>query len=445
MMRDVDYIISGGYVLTMVEGASAIRNGAVAVSDGKIIDVGGEKEIAQRYNPKAAAGGRNKAVLPGLINAHTHAAMVYFRGIADDLPLKEWLEQHIWPAEGKWLSDEFVGDATELACCEMLQGGVTTFNDMYFFGDSSAHASKRMGMRAVLGAGVLDFPSVAARNADEYIKKAEVFIRNWLGDELITPSIAPHAPYTCSPETYMKAKRAAERYGVPLHTHLSETQYEVSEAMRKYGKPPVKLLDEIGFLDTNVVAAHCVWVDEEEIGIMAKRGTGVAHCIESNLKLASGIAPVVSMLRHGVNVALGTDGAASNNDLDIFSEMAFSARVHKSMSGDPTAINAFTALSMATSSGARVLGMHDKIGTLEIGKAADIVVVDLNKPHLSPFYDIYSLIVYSMRSTDVESVMVNGRLVVDRGKFLPKDEQEIMDKARWWKDRIADIEQTGKS
>ncbi|MBF0459332.1 MAG: amidohydrolase [Nitrospirae bacterium] len=436
-MPDCDYVISGGYVLTMVDSVPPLRHGAVAVNAGKIIDIGDEKTIAGRYNPKTVIGGSNKAVLPGLVNAHTHAAMVYFRGIADDLPLKEWLEEHIWPAERKWLSDEFVGDATELACCEMLKAGVTTFNDMYFFGGSSARAAKRMGMRAVLGAGVLDFPTAAAHNANEYIAKAEQFIKDWLGDELITPSIAPHAPYTCSPETYMKAKRTARRYGVPLHTHLSETQFEVGDIKKKYGKPPVELLDEIGFLDETVVAAHCVWVNTKEIGILAKRGVGVAHCIESNLKLASGIAPVVSMLNSGVNVALGSDGAASNNDLDIFSEMAFSARVHKSMSGDPTAINAFSALSMATSTGAHVLGMGNKTGTLEIGKSADIIIVDLNKPHLTPFYDIYSLIVYSMRSPDVESVMVNGRLVVDGYKFIPKDEQEIMDKAVWWKEKIA--------
>ncbi|MBF0568721.1 MAG: amidohydrolase [Nitrospirae bacterium] len=435
-MPDCDYIVSGDYVLTMVDGTPPLRRGAVAVSAGKIVAIGDDKAIAAEYNPTTAVGGSGKAVLPGLINAHTHAAMVYFRGIADDLPLKEWLERHIWPAEGKWLSDEFVGDATELACCEMLKSGVTTFNDMYFFGDSSARAAKRMGMRAVLGAGVLDFPNASARNADEYIEKAEQFIKNWLGDDLITPSIAPHAPYTCSPATYMKAKRAAERYGVPLHTHLSETQHEVSEITKKYGKPPVELLEEIGFLDATVVAAHCVWVNDKEIEILAGRRTGVAHCIESNLKLAAGIAPVVSMLKKGVNVAFGSDGAASNNDLDIFSEMSFSARVHKAMSGDPTVINAFTALSMATSIGARVLGMGDKTGTLEVGKSADIVVVDLNKPHLAPFYDIYSVIVYSMRSPDVESVMVNGRLLVDRGKFIPKDEQEIMDKAWWWKDKI---------
>ncbi|MBF0516225.1 MAG: amidohydrolase family protein [Nitrospirae bacterium] len=436
-MRDVDYVVSGDYVLTMAEGVPPLRNGAVAVSGGKIIDIGEVSALSSLYNAKKRVGGGGKVVLPGLVNAHTHAAMVYFRGIADDLPLRQWLQEHIWPAEGKWLNDEFVYDATELACCEMLKAGVTTFNDMYFFGGSSARASKKMGMRAVLGAGVLDFPTAAARNADEYIEKAEQFIKDWLGDELITPSIAPHAPYTCSPDTYKKTKLVAERYGVPLHTHLSETQFEVSEAKKKYGKSPVELLDDIGFLDKTVVAAHCVWVSDNEIEILARTGTGVAHCIESNLKLASGIAPVVPMLKKGVAVALGTDGAASNNDLDIFSEMSFSARVHKAVSGDPTAINAFSALSMATSTGARVLGMQDKTGTIEIGKSADIVVADLDKPHLTPFYDIYSLIVYSMKSSDVESVMVNGKLLIDGGKYLHKDSHAIMDKARWWKNKIA--------
>ncbi|KWT91691.1 amidohydrolase [Candidatus Magnetominusculus xianensis] len=435
-MLDVDYIISGDYVLTMVDGMPPLRGAAIAVRNGKIVDIGDSKTIAYTYNPRKNIGGSGKAVLPGLINTHTHAAMVYFRGIADDLPLREWLEVHIWPAEGKWLSDEFVGDATELACCEMLKAGITTYNDMYFFGDSTASVTKKMGMRAVLGAGVLDFPTAAASNATEYIEHAERFIKDWLGDDLITPSIAPHAPYTCSPQTYMKAKQVAQRYGVPLHTHLSETQFEVDEAKKKYGKSPVELLDDIGFLDETVIAAHCVWVSGKEIEILAKRNTGVAHCIESNLKLASGIAPVVAMLKQGVAVALGTDGAASNNDLDVFSEMAIAARIHKAVSGDPTALNAITALTMATSTGAKVLGMGDKTGTLEAGKSADIIIVDLNKPHLTPFYDIYSLIVYSMKSLDVESVMVNGKLLVDGGKCLFMDEQEIMDKAVWWKNKV---------
>ncbi|MBF0319432.1 MAG: amidohydrolase family protein [Nitrospirae bacterium] len=436
VLQDVDYLISGGYVLTMVDGTPPLRDSALAVKDGKIVAIGDEKAMAGMYNPKTTIGGPTKAVLPGLINAHTHAAMVYFRGIADDLPLKEWLEGHIWPAEGKWLSEEFVGDATILACCEMLKAGITTYKDMYFFGDSSARAAKKMGMRAVLGAGVLDFPTSAARDADGHIAKAEIFIKDWLGDDLITPSIAPHAPYTCSPETYKKVKQVADRYGILLHTHLSETQFEVNQITKRYGKPPVELLEEIGCLDKNVVAAHCVWVSDNEIELLAKRNTGVAHCLESNLKLASGIAPVVSMLKKGVTVALGTDGAASNNDLDIFSEMAFAARIHKAISADPTAINARTALDMATTSGARVLGMEDKFGTLQAGKSADIVIVDLNKPHLTPFYDIYSLIVYTMKSSDVESVLVNGKLLVDGGKCLQCDEQEIMDKAVWWKNKI---------
>jgi 5-methylthioadenosine/S-adenosylhomocysteine deaminase len=414
-----------------------IRNGAVAVKDKKIVFVGTEEEVTEKYTSDTIIGGPGKVAFPGLINTHTHAAMVYFRGLADDMPLKVWLEEYIWPAEEKWLSPEFVADAVKLACLEMLKAGTTIFSDMYFYGDAVAASAKMAGMRAIVGAGILDFPSKTAKTADEYFSNAENFIRDWVGDELIIPGIAPHSPYACSPETMIRAGELSKKYHVPMHLHLSETAWEISEVTKRYGKKPVALLESIGVLDADVMAAHCVWVDDEEIEILASRNVGVAHCIESNLKLASGIAPLVKMLKAGVKVTFGTDGAASNNDLDLLSEMSTAAKIHKAVSGDPTALNAKQVLLMATRWGAEALGLGNITGSIEEGKAADIVLADLNKPHLLPLYDIYSHIIYSMKSSDIETVLINGKVVLNNGKLTTADESEILEKAREWGAKIS--------
>ncbi|MDA8339738.1 MAG: amidohydrolase family protein, partial [Nitrospiraceae bacterium] len=282
-MQPVDYIVCGDYILTMNEKMDLIRDGAIAVKDTKIVDVDISENIFKKYSSEKIIEGKGRVVLPGLINTHTHAAMVYFRGLADDLPLKDWLEKHIWPAENHWLGPEFILDAIELACLEMLKAGVTTYNDMYFFGDSAASATKNAGMRAVLGVGILDFPTASAKTTDEYFANAERFVNNWKGDELITPCIAPHATYTCGLDTLKRAKTMAEKFGVPLHIHLSETEWEIGEITSRYGKRPVEHLEDIGFLSERVLAAHCVWLDDNEIEILAKRNVGVSHCIESNL------------------------------------------------------------------------------------------------------------------------------------------------------------------
>ena len=435
-MISVDYIICGDYVLPMDESCSVVKDGAVAINGNKILEVGTSHEILSKYVSVNVIKGEGKIVLPGLINTHTHAAMVYFRGIADDLPLSEWLNNHIWPAENRWLGPEFISDAVELACLEMLKGGVTTYNDMYFFEDAAGEASKKIGMRAVLGSGILDFPSVSAKSADEYLDNAERFVNNWKGDELITPCIAPHALYTCSPETLRKSKEKADELNVPLHIHLSETEWEVGEILNKYKMRPVEHLENLGFLDKNVVAAHCVWVEDNEIRLLARRGVGVSHCMESNLKLASGFAPVAAMLAKGVRVSFGTDGAASNNDLNILSEMSTTAKVHKALSKNPTVLDAKTVVLMATRWGADVLGLGNKVGSIEKGKIADIIMVNLNKPHLTPLYNVYSHIVYAAMASDVETVMVNGKVVVDGRKLLTADESEIIYKARTWREKI---------
>ncbi|MGE5238561.1 MAG: amidohydrolase family protein [Chloroflexota bacterium] len=434
--ESADCIVCGEYVLTMNEALDVVRDGAVVVRGKTIEDVGEAESILSRYEASLVIEGQGRVVLPGLINTHTHAAMVYFRGLADDLPLREWLEEHIWPAENALLSPEFVGDAVELACLEMLRAGVTTYNDMYFFGDSAAAATKRMGMRAVLGVGILDFPSVGAATAGEYFDKARKFIGTWKGDELISPCIAPHAAYTCGPATLKSARALSEELDVPLHIHLSETEWEVKEIIARYGTRPVLHLEALGFLDEKVLAAHCVWVNGDEIETLVKRKVGVSHCIESNLKLSSGIAPVSQMIRSGVRVALGTDGAASNNDLNILGEMSTAAKIHKAMAHDPTVLDAKTVLTMATRWGAEVIGLGDRVGTLEKGKLADLVMIDLRKPHLTPLYNVYSHIVYSAMASDVATVIVNGRVVIDKGIHTSGREEDVLEKSAGWARKI---------
>jgi len=431
-----DYIIYGDYVVTVNTAMDIISNGAVAVKDNIIIAVGDATTLFKKYPAAKVLGGKGQLVMPGLVNTHNHAPMVYLRGIADDLPLKEWLEKHIWPKETKWLSPDFVSDATKLACLEMLQGGTTTFADMYFYCDAMARATKSVGLRAVLGETGFDFPTAAVKNLDEYFQRAEEFIQLWQDEALIKPSIAPHAPYTCCPETLKKVQHIAHKYNAPIQIHVAETEWEVQEIKSKYGKRPVEHLDAIGFLDVNVIAAHCVWLDPHEIEMLAKRKVGVAHCIESNLKLASGIAPVPAMLREGVKVGLGTDGGASNNDLNMFSEMATAAKVHKLFAKDPTVLDAKTAVLMATKWGAEVLG-YNNVGYLAPGALADIITLDLEQAHLLPLYNVYSHLVYAANVADVVNVMVNGEILLHNGKVISCDTQEILAKAHEWNRKIA--------
>lgn len=437
-MIEADIIIKADHVLTMDSGLTVIEKGAVAIKGGRIAAVGPGEDILEKYCSRKIIGGDGFVAFPGLVNTHTHSPMVFFRGFADDLPLKVWLEEHIWPAENQWLSAEFVGDAVELACLEMLKAGITLFNDMYFYGNAIASTAKRIGMRAVVGSGIVDFPSRTANNADEYLSNADAFIRTWKEDGLITPCVAPHSPYACSPDTLRRAKKLSEEHSVPVHIHLSETEWEVGELMTRYRARPVAFLDSLGFLDETVTAAHCIWVENEEIETLAKRRVGVSHCIESNLKLASGFAPVVSMLAKGVRVTFGTDGAASNNDLNILGEMATAAKVHKALTKDPTALNARQVMLMATRWGAESLRLGGITGSIGEGKAADIVIADMRKSHLTPLYDVYSHIVYSMSAADIDTVIVNGSVVLDRRTLTTADEAEIMDKAFEWGKRIRD-------
>jgi len=429
-LKKVDVIISGCSVLVMDDVFTLIEDGAIAVEGSKIAQIGSSQEIAEEFTSDRTILAKDKLAMPGLVNTHTHAPMVYFRGLADDLPLKEWLEQHIWPAEAKFVNPDFVREAVRLAAVEMIKSGTTVFCDMYFAEDSAARSVNEVGIRAVLGEGLLDFPTPISKNPQEGLKNSEKFISEWLEDELVIPAVAPHAPYTCSPELLKSAKKLADRYGLLLHIHLAEEKWEVEKIKQEQGMSPVEYLKNLGFLGDRTSAAHVNWVSEKDIEILAETGTGVCHNPQSNMKLATGFCPVSDMLKAGVKVGLGTDGASSNNDLDMFGEMATASMLQKAFKKDPSVLKAKEVVWMATRGGAQVLGLDDEIGSLEAGKKADIILIDLNRPHLVPLYDIYSHLVYAVNGADVETVLVNGRVVMEDRKMLTVDEDEIIERAR---------------
>jgi 5-methylthioadenosine/S-adenosylhomocysteine deaminase len=365
--------------------------------------------------------------MPGLVNSHTHAAMTCYRGMADDLPLMEWLNHFIFPAEAKSSGDQ-VYWSTLLACAEMIRSGTTTFCDMYLFEDRVAHAAKQAGMRALVGEVLYDFPSPHYGPIEKGLEFTESLIQFWQKDPLIRVAIEPHAAYTCSPDLLKSCRQMADRYGVPLIIHLSETQSEIEEVSIKYGKRPVDHLENLGLLSSSLIACHCVWLTEEEMDLLARREVRVVHNLESNLKLASGVAPVPELLSRGVVVGLGTDGCASNNNLDLFQEMDFVAKVHKAKRLDPTVMPAQTVLEMATLGGARVLGMEKEIGSLEVGKKADVIVLDMNRPHLQPVYNIVSQLVYSATGADVREVIIDGKIIMENRKLLTLDEEKILER-----------------
>ena len=430
----VDSIISADHLVTMDDSLGVIADGAVAVRDGVIAAIGPRSEIEGSYSAPSTYGGACRALMPGLVNTHTHAAMTLLRGLADDKPLKAWLEENIWPAEKKWLGEEFVRDGVRLACLEMLLSGTVAFADMYFFDDIAGEVAKEMGMRAHLFSGVIDFPTKTTSGADDCLRNAKNLIDRFRDDEMIRPAIGAHSAYSCSPDTLKKTAELARKHGVAFNIHLAETKWEAEEIKKRYGRSPVKHLDSIGFLGSDLIAAHCVWLDDDDIKILAERGVKVAHCIESNLKLASGIAPVHSMLRAGISVSMGTDGAASNNDLDMFGEMRTAALVHKAHCNDPTCMDAYTVMKMATVEGAKALGLK---GTLTPGAPADMVLINTARAHMTPTYNICSHLVYSAKSSDVDTVMVRGRVLVESGKLLKADEDDILDRAVAWARRIS--------
>ncbi len=430
-----DLMIRGGTILTIEDGRP-IENGAVVVAGDTIAFVGTAADGTKRFSATSQIDASGCVVMPGLINGHTHAAMSLFRGIADDLPLERWLSDYIFPAEKQNLDDDFVYWGTKLACAEMLLGGVTTFCDMYLFEDSAARAAKEMGMRGVLGEVLYDFDSPNYGSIEKGFAYTEAFIKKWQGDPLIVPSIQPHALDTCSPDLLTRAREISDQYGVRSIVHVAESKGNVEHVKKTHGKRSFAYLDELGVLNERFVALHAVWVSPEEIEIMRERAVCVVTNPESNMKLASGWAPVNDYLARGIVVGLGTDGCASNNDLDLFGEMDTLAKLHKVYDEDPTHMGARTVIEIATQKGARALGLGDLTGTLAAGKRADIIVVDFNKPHLTPVYNPYSHLVYAAKSTDVRDVVVNGELLVRDGRLTKADIAEIMAKGRELAERV---------
>lgn len=419
-----DLIIQGGIILTMVEGRKPVEQGYVRIGGGRIISV--EQGEAGACGWKTIDA-RNGIVLPGLVNAHAHTAMTLFRGFADDLSLAEWLFDKIFPAEARFLDPETVHWGTLLGCLEMIASGTTCVSDGYFYQDAAMEAFLKSGLRALVAQGVIDFPAPGIAHPEENILLGRAFLERWAGSSRrVTPGLFCHSPVTCSENTLYKAMEASREYGVPLQIHLSETTAEVEEIVRRTGERPVFYLDRIGVLGDNLIGAHGIHLDDNEIELLAYRGTRLVHVPESNMKLASGSARIQDLLNAGVRVGLGTDGCASNNNLDLLQEMDTAAKAAKVFGGDPTHLGAEAALRMATLGGASVLGLDKKIGTLEPGKRADIVVVDLDRPHLQPLYNPFSALVYSATGADVRHVVVDGKVLMEDRLFTTLDPDEIM-------------------
>lgn len=421
----VDLIVAGEIVVTSDEARPTIERGAVAVADGRIIAVDSETEIAAAYDAEVALPGEGMVLMPGLINGHSHVPMVLFRGLADDLTLEDWLTHFIFPAEVELVDDDFVQVGESLGCWEMIKGGTTTFLDMYYRPDTAASVVTAAGLRAVIAPALFDTPSPGHGGWDDAFAAAVDFITRWRGRPRIVPAVAPHALYTVGPDNLPAAMAAARELDVPLTTHLAETWTEVETIRERYGVRPVQHLEDLGLLDPRLIAAHVVWADEAEVNLLAQRGVGVIHNPTSNLKLASGVAPIPAMLRAGVKVGLGTDGAASNNNLDMWREMHLAALIHKGVSLDPMVVPARTAVHMATLGGAQALGLGDQIGALTVGRRADLIQVRLTEPHLIPRYDIFSHLVYAARADDVDTVVVDGQIVMHGRRVLTLDEAAI--------------------
>lgn len=422
----VDMIVYGDYVLTMQAEKPLIEAGAVAVSGGKIIAVGPAEDINLRYSASNILNGENKVLMPGLVNGHTHTAMVLFRGMADDLPLMTWLQDYIFPAEGRYVDAALVEAGTKLACWEMIRGGVTSFVDMYFYPDVIADVAVACGLRATVAAPMIDFPSPGFKGWDDSFEAGVAFATRWKGKHArITPALAPHAPYTVSEAHLNAAFSAAKALDVPVSIHVAEDQSEVDYITKKYGKSSIDLLAGLGMLEQQTIAAHVVWPTDDDITRLAGSRAGAIHNPTSNMKTGAGFSPVAKMLKAGVSVGLGTDGAASNNDLDLWQEMRMAALIHKGKSGDPTQISAFDAINMATRMGARASGLGEKVGMLEAGMQADMIQVSLDSPRFDPVYNVVSHLVYVAKSTDVVTSIVEGRVLMEDGMVKTVDIETV--------------------
>lgn len=447
MQKTVDLIISPRWILPVIPQDSVLEHHAVVIHEGKIVDICAQAQLAERYLASEELVLSDQVLMPGLINLHTHAAMSLMRGMADDLSLMPWLEQHIWPAEHQFVSPQFAYDGTLLACAEMLSGGTTTFNDMYFFPESTIQASTKIGMRAHVGLVVLEFASNYAVDASRYIEQGTAIRDAYKAEPLVSFSFAPHAPYTVTDDTLMQINVLAEQLDMGLHTHMQETMHEVKESQSRYGLTPLKRFANLGLLNSRVVLAHCVHLSEADKQLIAEYGCHIAHCPTSNLKLASGIAPIVACAALGINIGIGTDGAASNNRLDMFAEMRMAALLAKGQSGDATAVSAHRALEMATINGAKALGLEHLVGSIEIGKMADMTAIKLTDFNLQPHFDVASHLVYVVGREHVTHTWVAGELKYHKpegsaGVFSDVEPHDVLQIAQTWQRKLVNYATT---
>ena len=434
-----DLLIEAGFVVPVVPHGVVLEHHAVAVTGGRIVAVLPVPEARSRFAPRETVSRPDAALIPGLVNAHTHNPMTLLRGVADDLPLKVWLQQHIWPIEAAVIGPDFVADGITLAIAEMLRGGTTCVNENYFFPDVQAATYKRHGFRARVGLPVIDFPTAWAASDDEYFDKADEVHDQWRDDALIATAFAPHAPYTVNDANFERVRMLADQLDIPVHLHLHETAQEVEQSLEKHGQRPIARLDRLGLVNERLIAIHMTQLTEAEMHLCAERGVSVVHCPESNLKLASGFCPACALERAGVNLAVGTDGCASNNDLDMFSETRTAALLAKAVAQDAAALDAFSALRAATLGGAKAIGFDDRVGSIEPGKEADLVCVDLSELETQPLHHVLSQLVYATGRQQVSDVWIAGRRKLDRRELVDIDTAAVIANARQWRARIATI------
>ncbi|WJW76661.1 TRZ/ATZ family hydrolase [Thiohalobacter sp. IOR34] len=442
-MQAIDTLIKARWIIPVEPDHRVLEEHALAIDEGRILDVLPAGTASERYRAETRIELPQHALIPGLVNAHTHAAMSLLRGLADDLPLMTWLNEHIWPAEQRWINEEFIHDGSQLAIAEMLRGGITCFNDMYFFPEVTARVAAAAGMRTCVGLILIDFPTAYAAGPDDYLDKGLVLHDEYRNDPLIHTAFAPHAPYTVSDGPLQRLRVLADELDIPIHMHVHETRDEVHQSLQQHGRRPLQRLDDLGLLSPALTAVHMTQLQDEEIEHAAATGIRVVHCPESNLKLASGFCPVQRLLEAGIEVALGTDGAASNNDLDLFGEMRSAALLGKAVAADASALPAHQVLRMATLNGARALGLGEETGSLRPGKWADLCAVDLGRLETSPCYHPVSQLVYASGRHQVSDVWVGGRHLLKEGRLTSLDETSIRDRALHWQTRIAATDPDG--
>ncbi|MEO1880475.1 MAG: TRZ/ATZ family hydrolase [Methylococcales bacterium] len=435
----VELLIHARWIIPVEPQSVTYENHALVINKGRIIDLLPSPEAEQKYQANTVEQRDNHALIPGLINSHTHASMSLMRGIADDLPLQDWLQNHIWPLEKKWVSEAFVKDGTDLAIAEMIRGGTTCFNDMYFFPEITAQRVIQQGIRASIGLILIEFPSAWAENSEAYLHKGQALYQQLREQPLITTPFAPHAPYTVTDDSLIKMHQLAKLHRLPIHMHVHETAHEVQEQQQKTGQTPLQRLHHLGLLSPDFIAVHMTQLTDEDITLLAETGTHIVHCPESNLKLASGFCPVAKCLDAGINVAIGTDGAASNNDLDMLGEMRTAALLAKGIAGNPSVVPATTALEMATINGAKALGIDHETGSLSISKAADVTAIDLSQLETQPVYEAISQIVYAASRQQVSDVWVAGKQLLKQGQLTLMDTAELKANISEWQKRLKTI------